>query len=55
MLGDYLKTAERGLLRDRAYTALNVLGLAVGMACCLLVASFVLHHGVVRPGHRASS
>jgi|TARA_B100001964_G_scaffold227501_1_gene277557 putative ABC transport system permease protein len=37
MLRNYLTTALRHLLKHRAYAALNVLGLAVGMACCLLI------------------
>ena len=41
MIRNYVVVAVRGLSRDIGYTALNVLGLAVGMACCLLVAAFV--------------
>ena len=41
MIRNYIVVALRGVLRDKAYTALNVLGLAVGMASCLLVAGFV--------------
>ena len=37
MLSNYLTTALRHLLKQRAYALLNVLGLAVGMTCCLLV------------------
>ncbi len=37
MLRNYLTTALRHLLKQRAYALLNVLGLAVGMTCCLLV------------------
>lgn len=41
MLKSYLTIAFRSLWRARSYTALNVLGLAVGMACCLLILIYV--------------
>ena len=37
MLGNYLTTALRLLWRERSYAAINVFGLAVGFALCLLV------------------
>ena len=37
MLRNYLTTALRHLLKHRAYAAINILGLAMGMACCLLI------------------
>ena len=37
MLGNYLTTALRLLWRERSYTAINVFGLAVGFALCLLI------------------
>ena len=36
MLGNYLTTALRLLWRERSYAAINVFGLAVGFALCLL-------------------
>ncbi len=41
MLKYYLKIAVRNLLRHKGYTLINVSGLAVGMACCLLILLFV--------------
>ncbi|HJP31017.1 MAG TPA: ABC transporter permease [Candidatus Latescibacteria bacterium] len=41
MFRSYIVVAVRSLVRDRGFSTLNVLGLAVGMACCLLVAGFV--------------
>ncbi|MCH8959912.1 MAG: ABC transporter permease [Bacteroidetes bacterium] len=41
MLANYLKIALRNLRRHPAYTFINVTGLAVGMACCLLILLFV--------------
>jgi putative ABC transport system permease protein len=43
MLKHYLKIALRHLLKQKAYSFINVLGLAVGIACCLLVILFVRH------------
>ena len=37
MLGNYLTTALRHLWRERGYAAINLFGLAVGLALCLLV------------------
>ncbi|HXB34732.1 MAG TPA: ABC transporter permease [Puia sp.] len=41
MLGNYFKTAFRNLLRNKTYSGINMLGLAVGMAIFLLIAQYV--------------
>ena len=41
MLKNYLKITVRQLKRQPLYTTINVLGLAVGMACCLLIGLYV--------------
>ena len=41
MIKNYLKIALRNLRRHPAYAFINVTGLAVGMACCLLILLFV--------------
>ncbi|HMB90960.1 MAG TPA: ABC transporter permease, partial [Rhodothermales bacterium] len=43
MLRNYLKIAARNLRNHKAYTLINVSGLAVGMACCLLIFMLVRH------------
>ena len=43
MLGNYLTTALRLLWRERGYAAINVFGLAVGFALCLLVIQFAAY------------
>ena len=43
MLKNYLTVTLRNLWRHKGYTAINVLGLAVGLACCLLIALYVYH------------
>ena len=37
MLGNYLTTALRLLWRERGYAAINIFGLAIGFALCLLI------------------
>ena len=44
MLHNYLKIAYRTLLRYKAYTALNVLGLTLGMTCAILIFMMVKFH-----------
>jgi len=41
MLTNYLKIALRNLQRQKGYTFINVAGLAVGLACCLLILLFI--------------
>ncbi|MCI0695559.1 ABC transporter permease [candidate division KSB1 bacterium] len=43
MLKNYLKVALRSLLRQKAYSFINIFGLAVGLACCILIFLFVQH------------
>lgn len=41
MLGNYLKVAFRTIRRRKAYSLINITGLAVGMACCILIMLWV--------------
>ncbi|MCS3858685.1 ABC transporter permease [Salinibacter ruber] len=41
MLTNYIRIAVRSLRRRPGYAALNLVGLAVGMACCLLIGLYV--------------
>ncbi len=41
MLKNHLKIALRTLRRHRGYVLINVIGLAIGVACCLLIVQFV--------------
>lgn len=43
MFKHFLKIAYRNLLRRKIYSIINVTGLAVGMACCLLITYYVYH------------
>jgi putative ABC transport system permease protein len=41
MLKNYLKISFRNLKRDKIYSFINIFGLAVGIACCLLILLYV--------------
>jgi putative ABC transport system permease protein len=41
MINNYLKVAARNLLRQKGYSFINLFGLAVGMAGCLLILLYV--------------
>ena len=41
MFQNYFRTAWRNLLRNRSYSAVNILGLAIGMAVALLIGLWV--------------
>lgn len=43
MLKNYLKLAYRSILKHKRYAFLNITGLAVGLAACLLIAGYVIH------------
>ncbi|MCU7550102.1 ABC transporter permease [Chitinophagaceae bacterium LB-8] len=43
MFKNYLKTAWRYMMRNKVYSALNVIGLAIGMAVTLLIGLWVYH------------
>jgi putative ABC transport system permease protein len=41
MFKNYLKIALRNILKYKAYSLINILGLAVGMASCILILLYV--------------
>ncbi|CAG5067815.1 hypothetical protein DYBT9623_00542 [Dyadobacter sp. CECT 9623] len=41
MLSNYFKIAWRNMLRQKAYSALNIAGLSIGMACSILILLWV--------------
>src|ERR1700761_1187380 len=43
MLKFYLKTAWRSLLKNKAYSVLNIFGLAIGMAVALIIGLWVFY------------
>ena len=43
MFRNYLKTAIRSLSRNKGYAAINIIGLSLGIAACLLIGIYILH------------
>lgn len=43
MLSIYLKSAFRSLKRNKTYSLLNIFGLAIGMAACIVILLFVFY------------
>ncbi|MFD1145193.1 ABC transporter permease [Larkinella insperata] len=43
MFKNYLKIAYRNLLRQKSFSAINIVGLTVGLTCCFLILLFVRH------------
>ena len=41
MLKNYFKIAFRNLLRNKSFSFINIIGLAVGTACCIAIMLFV--------------
>ncbi len=41
VLKNYLKIALRNILKNKAFSVINISGLAIGMACCVLILLFV--------------
>ena len=43
MIFNYLKIAWRNLIKYRFISAINLLGLTIGLTCCLLILTYILH------------
>ncbi len=41
MIKSYLKIAVRNITRHQGYSFINIIGLAIGMACCILIFLYV--------------
>src|SRR6476469_635275 len=41
MIRNYFKIAWRNIIRHKAYSGINILGLAIGIAACLLILQYV--------------
>lgn len=41
MLKNYFKIALRNMMRNKAYSLINILGLSLGVACCLLLMLYI--------------
>ncbi len=43
MIKNYLKTAFRNLRKHKLYSAINIFGLMIGLAACLLIGVYITH------------
>lgn len=43
MIKNYFRIAYRSLLRNKAFSIINISGLALGLSCCLLLALYLQH------------
>jgi len=43
MFANYIKVALRNIVKHKGYSFINIAGLAVGMACCILILLWVRH------------
>lgn len=43
MIKNYFKTAWRSLWKNKTFSLINIVGLTVGMTCCLLMVLFIQH------------
>jgi putative ABC transport system permease protein len=43
MLKNYIKIAWRNLIRQKSFSLINIMGLSIGLACCLILLAFVKH------------
>src|SRR6476620_4343429 len=41
MFKNYIKTAWRNLWKNKVFSAINIIGLAIGMAACIVIMLFV--------------
>ena len=42
MIKNYLKIALRTISKQKTYSFINILGLALGMACCILILAYIV-------------
>lgn len=43
MIKNYLKIAWRNLLKNKGFTFINIVGLSIGVAACILISIYILH------------
>ena len=49
MWRNYLTVAVRALAKSRTYSIINIAGLAIGMAACLMILLFIRYETELRP------
>lgn len=43
MIRNYLKVAWRNLMKSKIFSSINIIGLSVGLTCCMLIAIYLYH------------
>jgi putative ABC transport system permease protein len=43
MIKNYINSVRRYILRNKAFTTINIMGLAIGMMACMLITQYVMH------------
>ena len=43
MLKNYLKIAWRSLMKNKTFSLINIFGLSIGLACCILITLYIAH------------
>ena len=51
MIKNYLTVAIRNLMRHKLYTSINVLGLAIGLACGILILLYIQQEFAINRSH----
>jgi putative ABC transport system permease protein len=41
MIGNYIKVAVRNMLKNKTFSAINVLGLSIAITCCVILTLFI--------------
>lgn len=54
MFKNYLTTAYRNLVRNKVNTFINIAGLAVSIACCIVIYVFIKHEKTFDSFHKNS-
>lgn len=51
MIWNYLRTSVRNILRNKVYAIINIVGLAIGLASCILILLFIQREFSVNQSH----
>src|SRR5579863_562794 len=43
MFRNYFKVAWRGLMKNKMVSVINVVGLSIGLVCCMLIVLFIIN------------
>src|SRR5688572_21536399 len=55
MLKNYLKTAWRNLMKNKAFSFINILGLTIGITVCMMIYVFIMNEFSVDRFHKNSN